>query len=169
MHRQKSSLLFITVLLIALAVLAAAGLAMLMPGEAGGGAGGHLNLEPGKVYTGRLPGCENYPVNSNPGEFFYLVAQDVSFQNGEAAGNIMIENNPGNSYAMQVTFFLTDDVDQTLYTSVQLDPGEYIYCDYLDETLEKGSYDITAKVEAVAEDGTVVGAFEEYITFTIEK
>ena len=150
-RRNGLQLVLILILVISLAMLAAAGLAMLtpenvVPAGPGDGDGGSV------VASGRLPGYEDYPINDDPQSFYYLIGSNVVFNRPEAQGNLMIENTTGNVCQMQVTLEL-HDTGVVIYTSPVLEPDQHIERDKLDVTLEKGSYDVTAKIlapEAVA-------------------
>lgn len=166
-RRNGLQLVLISILVISLAMLAAAGLAMLtpesvVPAGPGDGDGGSV------VASGRLPGYEDYPINDDPQSFYYLIGSNVVFNRPDAQGNLMIENTTGNVCQMQVTLEL-HDTGEVIYTSPVLEPDEHIERDKLDVTLEKGNYDVTAKILALDPDtGETKGTFSEEITVVVK-
>lgn len=90
----------------------------------------------------------NASMNSNP-----------VFQNGQAKGNVNIENIPGNKYACTVTIQVVDVnsdlypdtakyIGETVMTTGLLEPGSYLTDKKLDVALPKGEYSCIATFTA---------------------
>lgn len=82
----------------------------------------------------------NISINSNP-----------VFENGEAEGNLRIENIPGNSYAFAVEVKL-DDTGETVYKSGLISPGYFVENAKLLRSLKQGVYPATAVFTAYTTD-----------------
>ena len=65
------------------------------------------------------------------------------FEDGKSAGNLRIENIPGNNYAFTVTIVRADTGEQILKTGL-IDPGYYVQDIKLDKELPKGEYPCVA-------------------------
>ena len=65
------------------------------------------------------------------------------FENGEAEGNLRIENIPANHYAMTVEI-VREDNGETVYQSGLISPGYFVENAKLDTPLEKGIYPAVA-------------------------
>ena len=158
-------LTLISILVLAVAVLAAAGLSMITP-ETVAFADGEGSQE--VVAAGRLPGYEDYPVNTDPQSFYYLIGSNIVLNRPGAQGSLMIENTTGNTCQMKVTLAL-QDTGEVIYTSPILSPDQHIEKDYLDVELEEGTYDVVATILALDPDsGETMGTFSEQITVEIK-
>lgn len=82
------------------------------------------------------------------GMFDISIASDVTFANGQAEGELRIENVPGNRYLMEVEL-VRDDTGETLYTSGLIEPGYHIQAARLDVDLDPGEYACTAVFTAL--------------------
>lgn len=167
MHKNGLQLTIISALVILLAVLSAAGLAAMAPGESlpAGPAGERPR---GTVGTGRLPGYESQPDNDNPNAFYYTVGSRIVFDRPAALGKVMLENIPGNQYDMEVQLQL-EETGEIVYTSPVLQPGQYLEQDSLDERLEKGEYHALAILIALdPQTGEPVTQFTESITLVVK-
>jgi len=160
-------LTLIAVLVLALAVLAAAGLAMVTPEESIPVDGG-LSSSGSGIASGRLPGYEDHPINTDPQSFYYLIGNNITFSRPTAAGKLMLENTTGNACDMEVTLQLRD-TGEVIYTSPLLEPDQHIEEDQLDVELEPGEYDVLATILALDPDtGELQGTFSEQITIIIK-
>ncbi|WP_302759922.1 hypothetical protein [Christensenella hongkongensis] len=74
----------------------------------------------------------NISINKNP-----------VFENGEAEGNLRIENIPANHYAMTVEL-VREDNGETVYKSGLISPGYFVENAKLDTPLAKGIYPAVA-------------------------
>ncbi len=73
------------------------------------------------------------------------------FENGGAAGNLMLEN-PGNNAKLLVVEIYADDTGELLYKSKAIPTGSYIETARLDKVLGPGEYAATAYFNAYRED-----------------
>lgn len=71
------------------------------------------------------------------------INQNPVFENGEAEGNLRIENIPANHYAMTVEI-VREDNGETVYKSGLINPGYFVENAKLDVALEKGVYKAVA-------------------------
>lgn len=166
MYKNGLQLTIISALVILLAVLSAAGLAAMAPGEAAPGGSG--DRPRGTVMDGRLPGYEDQPDNDNPGAFYYTVGSRIIFNRPGALGKMMLENIPGNQYDLEVQFQL-EETDQVVYTSPVLRPGQHLEQDSLAVTLEKGEYHTLAHLIALDPvTGEPITRFTESITLVVK-
>lgn len=91
------------------------------------------------------------------------------FLNGESAGNLRIENAPGNPYDMRVSIVITDGDGETreVYASGGIKPDHHIESAPLSVDLEAGEYAATAKFYAVGKDHKDIGVVSRDITLTV--
>ncbi|WP_165061627.1 hypothetical protein [Adlercreutzia sp. ZJ154] len=82
------------------------------------------------------------------GMFNISIASIVQFQDGTSAGEIKIENVPGNRYLMQVVLTLDSD-GQQVYESGIIEPNHHIQSDKLAVDLPAGTYPATATFTAL--------------------
>ena len=73
------------------------------------------------------------------------------FADGKSAGNLQIENIPGNNYAFTVEV-IRNDTKETILKTGLIDPGYYVKDIALDTELPKGEYVCLAKFTAYAPD-----------------
>ena len=150
--KNKSSGRLLDILVMALAVVIGGFLVLLLPRLAP-----DVTVAPGKtdsipeeelctdVRQGRLPGYETAPVNETEQYFWYLYNSAVSFAEGTAPGNVLLENTVGNVCDMIVSFTLEDG--RTVYRSPILQPGEYLEYDRLLEPLSAGTYPVSVAID----------------------
>lgn len=81
------------------------------------------------------------------GMFNISIAASILFENGNAPGELRIENVPGNRYLMKVDI-VRDDTGEIIYTTDLIEPNHHIQSDTLDVSLPAGLYDCTAVFEA---------------------
>lgn len=93
-----------------------------------------------------LEELQKYADASN---FSIEIGATMIFQNGRDSGIMNIANPESNIYNMIVDIYL-NETDELIYKSSILKPGDYIENDNLRVFLEKGVYDATAVVKAVA-------------------
>ncbi len=77
------------------------------------------------------------------GMFNISINPNIYFENGEAEGEVRIENSPANHYLMKVEITL-DDSGEVVYTSGLIEPNYHIQTAKLAIPLEEGSYEATA-------------------------
>lgn len=82
-------------------------------------------------------GMFNVCINSNP-----------VFENGQAEGNLRIENVPNNKYYMKVDVIL-NDTGEVIYQSNGIKQGQFIEKVKLSKDLPAGEYKATARFTAV--------------------
>ncbi|WP_302759928.1 hypothetical protein [Christensenella hongkongensis] len=101
------------------------------------------------------------------GMFNISINSAVTFQNGDAEGNMNIENVPGNRYYMKVRLVL-NDTGETVYESGGLKPGQFIEKAPLSVPLQKGTYGATAVFTAVDQNSLKeVGRAQAEITLQV--
>ncbi|MDE6357572.1 MAG: hypothetical protein K2L15_03170, partial [Eubacteriales bacterium] len=93
-----------------------------------------------------LEELQKYADASN---FSIEIGATMIFQNGRDSGIMNIANPESNIYNMIVEVYL-NETEELIYESSVLEPGDYIENDNLRVFLEKGVYDATAVVKAVA-------------------
>lgn len=103
------------------------------------------------VRTGRLPGHEDAPANEDGNVFVYRLNTRVSYRDGEAPGDVMLENTAGNTCAMRVVYRLGDGT--VVYRSPLLMPGEYLEWDYPDTPIPGGTHAAAADIQVFPLDG----------------
>ena len=85
------------------------------------------------------------------GMFNISIASVVEFENGDAEGELRIENVPGNKYLMQVNI-TRDDTGDVIYTTDMIEPDYHVQRDSLDVSLPAGTYPCTAVFSAYDPD-----------------
>lgn len=85
------------------------------------------------------------------GMFNVSISSTVSFEDGEAEGELRIENVPGNRYLMKVQI-TADGTGEVLYTSGLIEPNHHIERARLDVDMEAGTYPCTAVFYAYEPD-----------------
>lgn len=122
----------------------------------------------GEVNVGTIPisdglaDVENIPA----GEIRFRINKTVTFSDGYAQGDIMLENPKACEFDMDFTFYTMDST--LIYASPTLKPGEYIFKDKLKKKLKKGEYECVYKVVAYNADGVRAGETGGYLTITVE-
>ena len=171
MPKNNPRYIAMTLICIGAAVLLAALLILLSPEavESAGTSFGKSDPEMvGVVQQGRLPGYGDQPVNKNPQYFCYLIGSSITLDRPDAPGRVMLENTEGNVCSMTVTLELADS-GEVIYTSPELQPGEYLEYDLFEKELEKGEYDVTATIFANDPDtGEEKGVFSENIQIIVK-
>lgn len=120
------------------------------------------------IKNGRLPGYEEENINTDKDVFRYLLNIDIIFDRPTGAGNIMLENTPGNTFPMDLSLSLKDG-GKEVYCSAKLAPGQCITSDCLDRALEPGIYPALATVRVYHPDlEEVVKTYLERVTLTIK-
>ncbi len=77
------------------------------------------------------------------GMFNISIANVIQFADGTSAGELRIENVPGNRYLMRVVITL-DDTGEQVYETDMIEPNYHIQKDTLDVDLDAGTYAATA-------------------------
>lgn len=108
-------------------------------------------LESQEVAEGML----QVSINANP-----------VFLNADAAGNLRIENAPGNPYDMRVAICLAED-GREVYASGGIKPNQHIESAALSVRLAPGDHAAVAKFYAVGKDHKDIGVVEREITLTV--
>lgn len=129
---------------------------------------GGLFVPRGEVKIGTIPindglaDVENIPE----GEIRFRINKTVTFSDGYAQGDIMLENPKACEFDMDFTFYTMDST--LIYTSPTLKPGEFIFKDKLKKKLKKGEYECVYKVVAYNAEGVRAGETGGYLTITVE-
>lgn len=121
------------------------------------------------VLAGRLPGFEASDINTDPDTFCYLINSDVALEKPDAPANIMVENDPGNLCPMQLCYYL-EDTEELIYTSAMIYPGQHVASDTLSVKLKKGEYKVNAVI-SVYDDVTMdlKTTFHETVNLTVNQ
>lgn len=91
------------------------------------------------------------------------------FENGSVAGNLWIENIPGNLYYTKVTITL-DKTDEVVLKTKIIKNNQYIANIKLDKKLKKGTYKAVAKFEVIEPDRMKkIGETKVNIVITVKK
>lgn len=102
------------------------------------------------------------------GMFHVSINTDPMFRNGEADGNLEIENVPGNHYLMRVEITL-DDTGELVYSTKYIEPDYHIQRAPLSVALPAGDYPATASFHAYdMETLEEVGSVSAVITLHIQ-
>ena len=90
------------------------------------------------------------PIDSVPdGEVRYYINKQVSFANGYAKGDVVLQNPAACAYVLQFRFYIADGRSSIpIYTSPKLRPGQYMDGDKLDRYVAGGQYACTYTVTA---------------------
>lgn len=118
---------------------------------------------------GRTPEDLQNLVNKQveEGMFNISINSVITFKNGEAEGNMRIENIEANRYYMVVSLVL-DDTGEKVYESKGIKPGQFIENAPLLKPLAKGNYPATAVFSAVDQDSLrEIGRAQAQITITV--
>ncbi len=129
---------------------------------------GGLFVPRGEVEIGTIPisdGLEDVE-NIPEGEIRFRINKTVTFTDGYAQGDIMLENPKACEFDMDFTFYTMDST--LIYVSPTLKPGEYIFKDKLKKKLKKGEYECVYKVVAYDADGVRAGETGGYLTIAVE-
>lgn len=90
------------------------------------------------------------------------------FADGKSAGNLRIENIPGNNYSFTVTIVRSDNGETILVTGL-IDPGYFVENMKLDTVLPKGEYLCVANFKAYdPESLSEIGETGTQILITVE-
>lgn len=105
-----------------------------------------------EVQQGRLPGYEDAATNETNDYFWYLFNSAVTFEDSASPGNVLLENTPGNTCNMVVTYTLSTGLE--VYRSPVIHPGEHLQYGYLARPLSAGTYpvEVTILVYSVPEE-----------------
>lgn len=96
------------------------------------------------------------------------IASLVRFEDGNAEGELRIENSPSNHYLMQVDIS-RDDNGEIIYSSDTIEPNYHIQYGRLNTDLPAGTYPCTATFYAVdMESREVVGQAAANVTIVVE-
>jgi hypothetical protein len=122
----------------------------------------------GEVRVGTIPISDGLDdVKEIPeGEIRFRLNKTVTFTDGYAQGDIMLENPEASSYDMDFTFYTMDSM--LIYASPTIKPGEYIFKDKLKKKLKKGEYECVYKVVAYDSNGIRAGETGGFLTITVE-
>ena len=91
------------------------------------------------------------------GMLTFSINATPSFDDGNAEGNLLIENPPGNGNRFTVTI-VRKDTGEPIYKSGSLEPGQYIDKAPLDVRLPAGRYPCTAVIQTFRlADSTYIG------------
>ncbi len=92
-------------------------------------------------------------------DIVYRVNSDVVFEHTYAQGTIMLENPAVSKYDLQFSIYLPKNLQEPIYESPTLKPGECILSDKLTDTLpvKKGSYTCMCIAKAYDSDGNYCG------------
>lgn len=122
------------------------------------------------LVSGRLPGSEDKDENPEPeNSFWYSINSDVILESPEAEGNIMAENNPGNTHPMQLCYYL-EDTEELVYLSPMIAPDEHVETDALSKKLKKGEYKINAVISVYDEETMELKTtFHEEVNLTVNQ
>lgn len=118
---------------------------------------------------GRTPEDLQNLVNKQveEGMFNISINSVITFEDGNAEGNMRIENIEANRYYMTVSLVL-DETGETVYESKGIKPGQFIENAPLDKPLAKGNYPATAVFSAVDQDSLrEIGRAQAQITITV--
>ncbi len=96
------------------------------------------------------------------------IAAVVTFENGDAEGELRIENSPANHYLMQVDIARNDN-GQIIYSSDPIEPNYHIQYGKLNTDLPAGTYECTATFYALNMDTREVeGQAAANVTIVVE-
>ena len=107
--------------------------------------------------TGVLPGLTTEEIQQrldqivDEGMFNASINSVIHFADGNAAGDVRIENIEANRYACTVTIYLKNTNEAILTTGLIL-PGQYVEYMKLDKPLVDGYFDCTAEFTAYTVD-----------------
>lgn len=93
------------------------------------------------------------------------------FENGNAKGNLSIDNSKENRHPQVIQIFLLDENDKAsdlIYTSPVIPVGSRVDEDSLDVPLSKGTYKCVAYFNAVTEEGEILGTAGAVINITVK-
>jgi len=129
---------------------------------------GGLFVPRGEVKVGTIPITDGLKDVKNipKGEVRYRLNKTVTFTDGYAQGDIMLEDPKACDFDLQFNFYTTDS--KLIYSSPTLKPGEYIFKDKLKKKLKKGEYQCVYKVEAYKSNGVLAGETGGYLTISVE-
>ncbi len=102
---------------------------------------------------------ENQIKSLDGKEIVYRVNSDVVFEHTYAQGTIMLENPAVSKYSLQFSIYHPKNIQDAIYESPTLKPGECILSDKLTNTMsvKKGSYTCMCIVRAYDADGNYCG------------
>lgn len=127
----------------------------------------------GNAELGQLAGKTDEEIQAElnrvveEGMFDISIASDVTFADGQAEGELRIENVPGNRYLMEVEL-TRDDTGEVLYTSGLIEPGYHIQAAPLAVDPGPGEYACTAVFTALdAQTEEVVGSAAAQVRVTV--
>ncbi len=96
------------------------------------------------------------------------IASVVRFADGNAEGELRIENSPANHYSMQIDIARNDN-GQVIYSSDPIEPNYHIQYGRLNEDLPAGTYPCTATFYALdPETNEVVGQAGAAVTIVVD-
>lgn len=139
-HKRTTAFLIIVVAMLTVAVIVI--LTMEQCGD-------YAALQERRAATGVLPGLANEEVQSrlneivDEGMFNASINSVIRFENGEAMGDVMIENIAANHYDCTVDIYLKN-TDEVILSTGLIKPGQYVEKMPLDRPLVDGVFDCTA-------------------------
>lgn len=102
-------------------------------------------------------------------EFSYSIKNELVFESGEEAGEILLSNPAENRYLLALVLKL-DSTGETILMTGYLLPGETITDISFDKALPKGEYTITANICAVSPKSyELVGIFTKELKLKVNK
>ena len=104
----------------------------------------------GAVQNGALEIEGMDPIEEVPeGEVRYYINKQVTFENGYARGDMVLQSPAACGYVLQFRVYTADGSSSVpVYTSPKLRPGQYLDGDKLDRYIPGGRYDCTYTVTA---------------------
>lgn len=92
-------------------------------------------------------------------DIVYRMNSDVVFEHVFSQGTIMLENPAVSKHNLQFSFYLPNNINDPIYSSPTLKPGECILSDKLTDTLplKKGNYTCMCVVRAYNSAGEYLG------------
>ena len=125
----------------------------------------------GEVQDGLLEIDGVEPIEDVPeGEVRFYINKEVSFANGYAMGDVVLQNPAACGYVLQFRFYLADGSSNVpVYTSPKLRPGQYMNGDKLDRYLAGGRYDCTYTVTAydLSDDKVESGSLSGFLQISV--
>lgn len=149
--RTKRIVVIVVLVLLVLALIAGAVYFFNKPADDG------LATDPNVKVGSLTSSTEDLDKIVDEGMLTFSINSTPMFEDGTAAGNLMIENPDINNNRFTVTIY-RDDTGEIIYESGALDPGQYIDDVPLDVDLEAGEYSCTAQFDTYRiADNTPIG------------
>lgn len=165
-QRRTTRLLWAVILLLALALLALGGYALILRGQTA-----RMALDP-NVQVGILDDAallEELQRQVDEGMLSFGINATPQFAKDTLQGNLMVENPPENGSRFRVSVYRTD-TGEKIYESGAVEPGQYLENVTLSEALPPGEYPCTAYFDAysMADDGYLGRAGAEITVYILE-